>query len=323
MMTLPFKPLSMTVLAMSLVLALPNPAWSKDRPPPTSSPTSQGAQHARLAPAVLQDLRQRLAGRMSGAQLDALLSRLASMEAREVSELARGPVSRLERLIPGANASPAAAGSGSRATLTGQGVQGASGTRGPASQAGTVGQAPFKGGFTGGRQGQFSDCGQACGSGTQDRNSRDETQDTENLAKEPIDTNKGDSGSGFVIRLYQDGSFTITDKRNGQREVWGKDGHPATSSPKWTSNKTPVPDGEGGSRSGAVTRDEWRTLLGMIGARGGRLEKESGTAAGGIKAPTTTTAGTPVDHDRAVTVDLVQVQEIIRLSVEKLGPKLN
>jgi hypothetical protein len=152
---------------------------------------------------------------------------------------------------------------------------------------------------------------------------RDETQDTENLAKEPIDTNKGDSGSGFVIRLYQDGSFTITDKRNGQREVWGKDGHPATSSPKWTSNKTPVPDGEGGSRSGAVTRDEWRTLLGMIGARGGRLEKESGTAAGGIKAPTTTTAGTPVDHDRAVTVDLVQVQEIIRLSVEKLGPKLN
>lgn len=321
MITIRFPRLSAAVLTLGLALSVG--AQSSDKAKPSDPSKIRSAQSAQLSPAVLQDLRQQLAGKLTTAQIENLLSNLASMNFHQVDALARGPTSQLERLIPGVRTGKVSAGSGTASSLDHQGVRTSGKAGSPASQAGTVGQAPFKGGFAGGRQGQLSDCGQACGSGTQDRNSKDETQDTENLAKAPIDTNKSDGSSGFEIRIYQDGSFTITDKSNGQREVWGKDGQPATKSPKWTADKTPVPDEDGGSRSGGVTRDEWRTLMGMIGARGGRLDKGNGTAAGGLKAPTRTTAGTPVETTSTGVVDLVQLQEIIRVSIEKLGPKLN
>jgi hypothetical protein len=308
-----------TVLQASLLIltgALATGSAFAQKAPNTSfqnaKPSTQ--QSVKLSPAVLNEIRLRIAPKLSSAQVETLLSNLASMNYTQVAALTSGSASQLERLIPGASGTASSAG---QSPLSSARQASTSGNN--ATQKGVQQQKDMRGGFGGGTKGHLSSFGDVCGAGAGDKGSGESQVPKE---KKDIDTNKKDENSGFIIRIYDDGSFSITEKSTGKREVWGADGTAATGSPKWTQNKTPVPDREGGSRSGAVSPEEWRTILGMLGSRGSPDKVASNPGAGGMKAPTTTTAGTPTDYTTSRAVDLVQLQEIIRVSVEKLGPKL-
>ncbi|MDF1693523.1 MAG: hypothetical protein P1U47_14175 [Zhongshania sp.] len=306
--------LQASLLILMEVLAASS-AFAQKAPNTTSQTTKLSTQqNAKLSSAVLNDIRIRIAPKLSSTQVEALLSNLASMNYTQVAALTSGSASELERLIPGAAGAAVSAGQ----TPIDAARQGST-SGNNATQKGIQQQKDMRGGFAGSPKGQLSECGDACGAGSGDKGKGESQVPKE---KEDIDTNKNNENSGFVIRIYDDGSFTITEKSTGKREVWGKDRNAVTGSPKWTQNKTPVPDGDGGSRSGAVSPAEWRTLLGMLGSRGRPDKTASNPSAGGMKAPTTTTAGTPTDYSASGAIDLVQLQEVIRVSVEKLGPKL-
>ena len=303
---------SLLILAATLVTGSAFAQKAPNTSFQTTKPIAQ--QSATLNSAVLNEIRARVATKLSDAQVEALLSNLASMNYSQVATLTSGSASQLERLIPGASGAANAVGQSPLNSARQSSSSGNNATQNSIQQ-----QKDMRGGFGGGTKGQLSSCGNACGAGAGDKGSGESQVPKE---KEDIDTNKKDENSGFIIRIYDDGSFTITEKSTGKREVWGEDGTAATGSPKWTQNKTPVPDREGGSRSGAVSPEEWRTILGMLGSRGSPDKVASNPGAGGMKAPTTTTAGTPTDYTTSRAVDLVQLQEIIRVSVEKLGPQL-
>jgi hypothetical protein len=270
--------------------------------PPANSP--------KVSQAFLNEMRSRAVAnlRLSDSQVSALVSNLSAMNFNQVQELATGPASRLRQLVPGAPAGDATKGGATQGATSQQGISNAS--DGNATQAAIGSQQASRGGFRDDR-GSKSDSAtcQACSFSGTGRNNGTEAEDGKVV-------NLSGGGKAYI---YGDGSFVI--ESGGKKEVYDSQNQPRTGDPKWTANKTPVPDEDGGTRSGSVTRDEWRGILARKGATGAPQETKT-SGAGGTRTSTTTAAGTPTGLDSQVSVDLVQLQEALRIAAEKFGPKV-
>ena len=279
------------------------------------------AQAPRVSAAFLAEVRRQASQRLqlTPGQVDALLSRLSTMNFSQVNALVVGNGSALRGLIgglPGPAVAVAVGGSGAQGLLGDSGVATSGG--------GSAGQQRFddlrnqRGGFSDGGRGQASaaaDCMACANVGNGQENDTDPARDDE---AKVINTQ-----SGGKIYLYPDGSFVIqaTADRTDQQEVYDKNHRARTGDPRWSSNKTPVPDGEGGQRSGLITAAEWRGLMARVGALGGR-ERNRSSGAGGMVVTTRTSAGTPVEAATTRVVDVGQLQEILRVAAERFGPRL-
>jgi hypothetical protein len=67
---------------------------------------------------------------------------------------------------------------------------------------------------------------------------------------DPIETQNGGK-----LYTHSDGGFIIQNK-NGKQEVHDKNHQARTNDPRWKADKTPVPNGEGGRRSGIISAAE-------------------------------------------------------------------
>lgn len=307
-----------STLIIALCAACTPPA---DRKEGTSQTSSDLNGSSRVTPEFLAEVRALAKSRtkLSQGQIDALTSNLSSMNFDQVGALVTGNTSALQGLVvrTGASAGGAAAGA-TQGAVTRVGV--APGAGGSATERMLGDARDLRGGFTDGGTGQVSEEAEvatclACSSndGVVGSQSNTDPASDEDVKVVPL-------SAGGKAYVYSDGSFTIKDA-SGKQEVYNSINLPRTDSVRWTANKTPVPDGEGGRRSGLISADEWRTLLGTIGSRGAP-EADPATGAGGVVPDTRTTAGTPIEPDTAYVVDTVQLREVLRIAVEKLGPRL-
>lgn len=293
------------LIAAGLIAA---PAFAADSTKASKEKTVSAAQNAQLSAAVLAEIRKRVAARLSSAQVETLLNNLASMNYTQVAALTGGPASQLERLIPGAGSVAAQAGQSPLDTAQQGGSDGNS-----AAQQAVQGQKDMRGGFETG-SGFASDDDDAPVSGFVMGGTSTKKDPKESETGYPI----ANPHTGLTVDKRKDGSFSIS---NGTKKEYYDSNYKRATDPRDKKGE-PVPDENAGS-SGIVSAEEWRTIFGMLGSKGAPPKEASNPGSGGMAAPTTTTAGTPTDADAARAVDLVQVQEFIRISVEKLGPKLN
>jgi len=281
----------------------------------TAPAQTAAASTAKVSPAFLAEVRaqvmQRL--RLTASEADTLTSKLSSMNFNQVGGLVTGNASALQALFTAGQGIGTDAKTGTQGAVNQSGVATSSG--GNATERMLSDTKNLRGGFTDGGRGNAQEGGKDCqacaGTGTGSRNNTDPAAD----GGDPIKTQNGGK-----IYVYPDGSFVIQDK-NGKQEVYDKNYKARTDDPRWTANKTPVPDGEGGRRSGLISAAEWRTLLGRLGSRGAP-EANKSSGAGCTVATTRTTAGTPIEVQTKRVVDTVQLQEILRIAAEKFGPKL-
>ena len=138
-------------------------------------------QSVKLSPAVLNEIRLRIAPKLSSAQVEILLSNLASMNYTQVAALTSGSASQLERLIPGVSGTASSVG---QSPLSSARQASTSGNN--ATQKGVQQQKDMRGGFGGGTKGHLSSCGDVCGAGAGDKGSGESQVPKE---KKDIDTN--------------------------------------------------------------------------------------------------------------------------------------
>jgi hypothetical protein len=278
------------------------------------------AQAPRVSSAFLDEVRrQTIQLRLTPSQLNALLSRLSTMNYTQVDALAAGDGSALRAVftdLQGPVGSVSSGGSASRGALTGAGV--ATGGGGSAGQQRFEDLRNMRGGFSDGGRGHASAAADCMACATPGTGQENDTTPTEGDGVKAISTLNGGK-----IYLYPDGSFVIQAKADdtSNQEVYDKNHQARTNDPRWTANKTPVPDGEGGQRSGLISKTEWRGLLARINSRGAP-ERSRSSAAGGTVVTTRTAAGTPVEVSTRSVVDVQQLQEILRIAAERFGPRL-
>ncbi|MBW2941735.1 hypothetical protein [Zhongshania aquimaris] len=278
-----------------------------------AKPSTQ--QSVKLSPAVLNEIRIRVAPKLSSAQVEALLSNLASMNYTQVAALTSGSASQLERLIPGVSGTASSVG---QSPLSSARQASTSGNN--ATQKGVQQQKDMRGGFNTGSG--FSSDDEDPTKGLSKLSVGGTTVADEKAKKSAKGFPTTNPDTGITVDKREDGSFSIS---NGTQKEYYDSNYKRAKDPRDLDKKNqksePVPDGNAGD-SGFVSPEEWRTILAMLGSRGSPDKVASNPGAGGMKVPTTTTAGTPTDYTASRTVDMVQLQEIIRVSVEKLGPKL-
>jgi hypothetical protein len=307
------------LIASALVIAccalcVPQAALAADTAKPSQALT--GA--SRVTPAFLAEVRAQAASRLklSPSQIDALTSKLRSMNFNQVGALVTGNASALQGLVTGMQGSTvdAATAGATRGAVSQAGVE--PGASGNATERMLGDARTLRGGFSDGGAGQVS------AKGSCDACAANFTAGSQNNTDPSGDENKRDVplSAGGTAYVYPDGSFVIKDA-SGKQEVYDSNYRERTNDPRWTANKTPVPDGEGGRRSGLISAAEWRTLLGKIGSKGAP-QTGTATGAGGTKPGSRTTAGTPIELSTARVVDTAQLKEVLRVAVEKLGPKL-
>lgn len=226
------------------------------------------------------------------------LNRLSMSELVELSEV--GKASQLERLIPGVSGAAANAPRDSIQVAK----QAGSGTSNNAMAGMLQSQKDMRGGFADSR-GQAA-AGETC-------NACKETK-TGNGTKDP---EKDDipTATGGKIEHYIDGSKRIVDKNGKATDHFDSEGNFIDL------KKIANPDAE--QHSGVITAAD---IKGIAAKRGSNVtptgEESSHSGSGGIAPTRTSQLGLFTENRTAARISTAQLQEIMRLAAEKLGPKL-
>jgi len=254
-------------------------------------------------PAYLSEVRaQLLRAGVTNVNADAIIASLGRLDMTQIVELADGAkAGQLERMLPGTaiNAPPP-----SNAV---DAARGAGGSTGPASQQALQGAKDSRGGFVDSR-GQTSSC-HACPKGGFMGSGSGQT---------PYD---GDAKTfttqaGVTISIYGDGSVKIQGA-NGTVEYLDSKGTLVNASNRPV---TPNPDAE--RPLGAVTLADIKGLEARFGSKVTPTGESRSTGGGDMITSRTGQLGQFTEDRQNGRASIAQLQEIMRVAAEKLGPKL-
>jgi hypothetical protein len=258
-------------------------------------------------PAYLAELRaQVISAGASTANADAIVAALQRLDMSRVLDLAEARnADQLARLVPGAVEATRAP-----ATQPGGAVQGVSGAGGSATEQAIGGLQSNLGGINDPRD-RAASC-YAC-----PRGGHAGSFTGANLNDDQI-TRVINARNGDVITRYSDGSARI-DRPNGNTEylnsdsrLVGPDGRPLVANP----------DVE--RPSGVLTDADLEALAARLGAnRTPTGETRSTTPTGGLAPTRTETQGLFTESRTSGRITVAQLQQIMRVAAEKLGPKLD
>ena len=292
-----------------IISCIANASMAADLSKSTSQTKISSSSSLKVNQAFLNDVKAqaKIKGKLSDSQISALLSNLSSMNYTQIDGLVKGPASHLSNLIGSSQGSAvsSSANSASQQAVSQQGVNASAGSNNAmASSINT--QMTSKGGIVSNKGAQVSACeGQAC-----EVSAGGNANDTE--AK----TGKGKNGEETY--QYPDGSVRIH-YPNGSDEVVDKKGDTYTKNAGDGFYRKSTPNPEGHSSSGVITLNDVKGVEARKGSKGGPIDGNTSTGAGGTTTSRTTAAGTPIEIQTQTVVDLVQVREVIRIAAEKFG----
>lgn len=259
---------------------------------------------------IIEVRRQLLAAGSSSVNTEAILSRINGMNMSEIIQLADvANASQLERLMPGVVSSAANA---ARNPI--DAARAAGSNSGNNATAGAVrGQTSMSGGFVD-KSGYASVDASSC-------IACKATTSPSGQTAHDTDPSTTTAGNGDKMETFSDGSVRFSDPKTGTAKEHYNAGGRFVPDPYRPKNST-TPNPERQTHSGIITRGD---IKGIAARRGSNItptgEESTGTG-GGIVATRTSTLGLFTESQSEQRISIAQLQEIMRLSVEKLGPKL-